>query len=299
MARYIFTSSSKNRGGVYILDSASGEVERILDGSTRGITLGPDGAYYVVSGYRNPEEGNSTIHRLDPRTWASEKVAEYALGDCHDLRWIDGHFYLLASLGNQIVRLDAEGQEVDRMQIVEDDRDICHLNCITELNGELYCSIFTLSPGERAEKRLTGAWHTEGKILKLDYERRSFEIWHDSLCQPHNLVYHEGAMYFVESHTSSVARVDIATRKKKVLAQYTGFVRGLTFGPGEVAVGVCPYYKDDRKRLKPLPFYRQWLEHTFPFSGLLVLNARNWRVRKRVPIKRAEVYEFHLLPDGH
>src|SRR4051812_43382222 len=120
MARYLFSSSSKAVGGVFLLDSGTRATRRALESSSRGLTRGPDGAYYVVCGYRNPAEGSSTLHRIDPESWAAELVAEYPLGDCHDLKWIDGHFYLVASLGNQIVRLDRSCREADRMQIVEE-----------------------------------------------------------------------------------------------------------------------------------------------------------------------------------
>src|SRR5262249_26995193 len=144
--------------------------------------------------------GFSALHRLRPEDWSAELVAELPLGDCHDLHWIDGHFYLVASLGNQIVRLNAECRPVDRMQIVEDERDICHVNSITAADGQLFCSIFTLSPGERKEKRYTDAWFHEGKILRLDFPRRTYDIFHEPLCQPHSLSCFQGALHLVESH---------------------------------------------------------------------------------------------------
>jgi hypothetical protein len=294
MARYLFSSSSKAEGGVFLLDSGTGETRRVFSGPSRGLTAGPDG-YYVVSGYRNPTEGCSTIHRLEPEGWRAERVAEFPLGDCHDLRWIGGHFYLVASLGNQIVRLDERCREVDRIRIVPDERDICHVNCIAESDGALYCTIFTLSPGERSEKRYTDAWFHEGKILRLDWSRGAYDILYEPLAQPHSLQQFQGGLYLVESHTSSLVRVDPATRRKRVLGAYTGFLRGMAFGPGEAVLGASLMYRKDRKRRRPLSLLRQWQERLFPFAGLVVVNTKTWKTRRRVPVEKAEVYDVLCL----
>lgn len=297
MGRYLFTSAAKGRGGLYLLDSRTGETRAILEGSYRGFTRGPDGAWYVVSGSRTRETPRAVIHRVDPRTWESRVVAEHAVGDSHDLRWLDGGFYLVASVGNRVLRLDPECRLLEQMQIMEDDRDICHANCIGAWRGELYCSIFTLSPGERQEKRLTAAWHTEGKILRLDFHARRFTVVCEPLGQPHSLVFRPDGLYLVESFRSRVVRVDLDTGRLRVLGSYTGFVRGLAFGEGEAVVGVCLLDRKERQVLRPLPLWRQWLERKRPFTGIMVLDPRSWRVRRRLPLPKMEVYEIHAL-DG-
>src|SRR5205814_742569 len=83
MSRYLFTSSSKTVGGVFLLDSRTREIRRVLDGPFRGMAEGPDGHFYVVSGYRDPADGYSVFYRLDRESWVSEKLAEYPIGDCH------------------------------------------------------------------------------------------------------------------------------------------------------------------------------------------------------------------------
>jgi hypothetical protein len=298
MARYLVTSSARKVGGLFLLDSATGATRKLLEGSYRGLTRGPDGGYYVVSGSRSQQAPHAAIYRVDPGSGESELLAEHAIGDSHDLRWIDGHFYLVASLGNQIVRLDERCRMIDRMQIVEDDRDVCHVNCLSRMDGELYCSIFTLSPGERKDKRLTGAWHTEGKVLKLDYGAREFEIAYEPLGQPHSLVPGDGALYLVESFHSRVTRVDLARRQANVLRAYTGFVRGLEFGPGEALLGVSLLDRKDRRILKPLSPVGRLLERVQRFAGVLVVDPKTWRVRRRIPLPGTEVYEILCLGEA-
>src|SRR5262249_54313478 len=135
MAQYLFTSSSHGVGGTFLLDSTTGATRKLLAGSFRGITSGPDGCYYGVTGTRHTDYGPNMVHRaviyrIEPGTWKAEAVAEHPVGDTHDLLWFNGHFYLVASLGNQIIRLDERCRWLDRMQIVEDERDVCHVNCL-------------------------------------------------------------------------------------------------------------------------------------------------------------------------
>jgi len=296
MGFYLFTSNSALRGGVYLLDSRSGRVDRVLRGSFRGLTRGPDGAWYVVSGSRNPQRDSSTIHRLDPRDWSSDVVVEHAVKDSHDLKWIDGHFYLVASVGNQILKLDRHGALVDRLQIAENEHDTCHVNCLIEVAGEQYCTVFTMRPGERRDTHRTEAWHTDGKLLRLDWERKSFSVVYEPLSQPHSLVWRDGKLYLVESHTSTATRLDLAQGTRQALRQYTGFLRGLAFGPGEIVMGVCVMYRRDRRRLRPLPWLKTLQERYFPFAGLLVLDE-NWKLQRRVALPRAEVYDIVPLTE--
>lgn len=296
MSHYVFTSNALAEGGVYTLNSDTGRVRRRLKGSFRGITEGPDGCLYVVSGSRNPRKDTSEIHRIQPTRWETEKIAVHPVKDSHDLKWIRGHFYLVASVGNQILKLDAEGNLVSRMQIVPDERDICHVNCLAEQDGHLYATVFTLSPGSRREKNQTGLWHTEGKLLRLDFEAGHYETLHEPLCQPHSLVPDGGGFYLVESHTSRVVRIGSDWREKRVVGQYTGFLRGLAFSGGERVLGTCVMYVRDRRRMRPLPWLLNWKERLFPFAGLYILNEA-WQVKRRVRLDGAEVYDVLPLPE--
>ena len=71
-------------------------------------------------------------------------------------------------------------------------------------------------------------------------------------------------------------------------------MRGLAFSADgrEAAIGICPMYPRDRKRLRPLPWYRQLQEQWFPFSGILIADARTWRVKRRFRVEAAEPYEI-------
>lgn len=297
MARYLFTNAARTGGGLYSLDTASGEMKRVLEGSFRGMTEGDDGCIYVVSGYRNPAEDVSILHRIEPGTWRAEILATHSVKDSHDLRWNGDGFFLVASVGNRILRLDRHGALVDSLQIIADDRDICHVNCLATFDDDLYCAVFTLSPGDRESKRLTGAWHTEGKILRLDWSAKSWEIVHEPLAQPHSLVTSDAGLVLVESHKARVVRLAPDFGAVRILGQYSGFLRGLSVGPDEALIGVSTMYDKDRRRLRPLPWRHRLEERYRPFSGLFSVDPKTWRVRKRFPLEGAQVYDIHRLTD--
>lgn len=300
MAQYLVTSNSAVQGGVYLLDSATGAVRRVLRGSYRGITRGPGGAFYAVTGVRNPRRDESTVVRIAPGSWEAETLAVHPVKDSHDLRWIGGAFYLVASVGNRILRLDAGGALLDTFRLAEDDRDTCHVNCLAEVDGALLCTVFTLTAGERREKNLTGVWHTDGKLLRLDWEAGTFTVLREGLCQPHSLTPRPEGLYLVESHTSSVTLLpgpEAASGPPRRLAQYYGFLRGLAFGPDEAVLGHCIMYTRDRRRFRPLPWWLGLRERYSRFMGLVVVDRR-WRVRRRVHIEHAEVYDVLALAPG-
>jgi hypothetical protein len=297
LADYVFTNADIDTGGVFSLDSDTGRIRKLLSGPNRGLTLGPDEWLYTVSGYRNSTEEISTIHRVHPEEGRSEEVARLSAPDAHDLRWIGDAFYLVSTIGNRILRLDSDFRETGRLSILADERDVCHANCIAAMGDELYCSIFTLSPGARREKRLSRAWFETGKLLHLDFGRGAWEVAYEPLAQPHSLTHSAGCAYLVESHTASFARIDINSGEKHVIGQYTGFVRGLALGEEEAVLGVNQMHRGGRRRLRPLPLWKRWEERLRPFTGLLVVDPTTGVVRRRVPLPEcARVYDIVELP---
>src|SRR5262249_23396018 len=107
MPRYVFTCSSEASGGLFLLDSTSGQVTRAFNGPLPGVTRGPDSAFYAVSGFRSrPDDPKlshpAVVYRLCPASWRSEAVAEFPMEDAHDLRWWRDSFYLVGSDRNEI-----------------------------------------------------------------------------------------------------------------------------------------------------------------------------------------------------
>jgi len=284
MARILLTNCSPDGGGLYLLDTGSAQLKRLFDQSCRGMTWGPDGLYVV--------RDRGEIYRVDLASGAATLRAETGLRGCHDLRWIDGWFYLVACYGNQVLRLHADLKPVDTLQVVADPADVCHANCLAHVDGELLLSIFTLTPGERSAKNGTPVWRTEGKILRLDWERKGYDILFEPLSQPHSLVRHDGRLYCCESHAEHVASVSLERGTKEVLHRLHGFVRGLAFADGKLYVGVT------HKRLKHEPIPKRWIERLRWWCGVLEIDPATGRIERRFKVPGTDVYELMTLEDG-
>ena len=123
MPRLLITNCTLDpaAGGVYLLDTTTGDLKRIHDQPTRGITRGPDGFYAVGNG--------GAVYHLDPATWKATHRAETGLNGAHDLRWLGGdEYYLVASRGNIVARLDRDFNVLDTLRIVDSEEDVCHAN---------------------------------------------------------------------------------------------------------------------------------------------------------------------------
>ena len=263
-------------GGVYLLDTESGASRRILDHPTRGITRGPDG-YYAV--------GNTgRVYHLDAETWTPTQRAETGFNGSHDLRWYDDSFYLVACTGNQVIRFDRDFRQTDVFTIVEDEGDVCHANCLLRVNGELLLCIFTLSPGRREEKRLTEDWRHNGKILRLDWDRKQYEVLYEPLSQPHSLVERDGALLCCESFTSQIVAVSPADKRKRVLTTQKGFVRGMALVGGSAYVGISETRTTGLKQLL----------NELKGSAVVEMDPSTWQPRRRFRLPGTEVYE--ILP---
>lgn len=298
MPQYLVTSVAALGGGVFLFDSGSGSLERIASGCFRGITLGPDGRYYTVTGHRRHHRPQTHIHRLTPGRWTCEDLGAISWKGCHDLRWFGDAFYLVSSTANTVVRLGADLGEIGQLRLVEGEDDICHVNCLAEREGEIFASLFTLTPGPRAVKRHTHVWTNEGKIVRLDFAAGTFEVCFEPLAQPHNLLWHTNSLYVVESHTSRLTRVDLAGRRSEQVLQFSGFVRGLSIGSDEAIVGINQTFTDKRQPQPCIPWTVRVRERLFPFTGLVIVDPETWRIRQRFEHPGLEAYDILPLSDS-
>ncbi|MFN3650810.1 MAG: DUF4915 domain-containing protein [Armatimonadota bacterium] len=280
MARLLITNFTPDEGGVYLLDADTSELTRLTEQPSRGITRGPDG-YYVVG-------TRGFVWRLAPESWEVTPIGDTALHGAHDFRWIDDHFYLVASDSNRIARFDRELRPVDDLQIIRQEDDVCHANCLAQVNGQLLLTIFTLSPGRRQEKNETDAWAYEGKVLRLDWETGGYQVLYEPLAQPHSLVWHEEQLYCCESYTSEVTLLNLREKSKEVVCRLHGFVRALVFTEGMAYVGISGW----KKKQTPL---QKLLTRSRMECGIVELDPATWKPRRQFTIPGQQVYDMLVL----
>lgn len=280
-SRVLATVTSREGGGVYAIHDTTHQVNRLFEGPVRGITGSPHGTYFLQESGR--------VYRLGPGDQAID-VADIGLRGCHDLRWHDGCFYAVACIGNRVVRFSPEFQRLDEIQIVPDERDVAHANCLTFREDECLLSIFTLSPGSREEKRHSSSWRTEGKVLRLDWTSHTFEVVHEPLSQPHSLVWRDGFLHVCESHTSRVLRLRPGGTGSDTVAQLRGFTRGLAMDDGGFWVGIS------RRRSRERSALRRWWLTVTGWCGVVRVDGKTGRVVARIPLPGTEVYDLLAAP---
>lgn len=287
MARLLLTNHTKDKdssdGGIYLLDTGSGAVRQICREPMRGVTRGPGGYFFVTTG--------GEIYGADAACEQVRRLASTGFEACHDLRWNGDCFELVASRGNRVIRLDESFREIDRMQIIEDEEDVCHANCVAHKDGFTYLSIFTLAPGPQRVKRLTNRWRRDGKVLRLDWSSRSWEVVYEPLAQPHSLLFHNGRLHICESFASTVTVLSPDMSSAQTACRLTNFVRGIAFQGDRVYVGVS-------HRRRPHPHLLTRLtERVRRWCGVVELDARTWRPVRRYAIPGRQVYEMLLLEE--
>jgi hypothetical protein len=206
----------------------------------------------------------------------------------HDIRWDGRHFHIVASLSNEVVRLDRDLKTVESFRVVDCEDDVCHANCLHVEDGRMLLSVFTLSPGTRDQKRLTDVWRSHGKVLELVWETHSYRVLFEPLAQPHSLVAHAGKLYCCESHSSRVVEMDLAKGTRRTAYQGRGFIRGLSFVGDRVYVGVS------RNRQGG---FLQKLTRSVSHGAVLELDAATWALRREFPVPASQVYEILALPE--
>ncbi len=283
--RLLISTPNPPLEGLYVLDTASGASRRIHSRRVRGVTRGPDGYYF--------SEHDGAIFHLHPLTLEITLRAETGQNGCHDLRWIDGAFYLVASYGNRVTRFDERMKRIDDLQLVPDEGDVCHPNCLIERDGELLLSIFTLTQGRREVKNQSDAWRTAGKILRLDWSAGRFDVLFEPLSQPHSLVaLPDGRVLCCESHESALVEVDLVTQSKRRVRRLHGFVRGMMLHGDSLWVGIS-----SPKRRRPTGWRERLLARMRLPCGMLELDPRTYQTRARHAMPGLEVYDCVVLDD--
>jgi hypothetical protein len=286
MARLLVSSCNLTRGGIYFVNTASGKVKRIFGRSCRGMALGPDGIYAVL-------EERGIVYRIEPWTWEAARVTNTHLHGAHDLRWIDGSFYVVGCKGNVVARFDPGFEPLDRFTVVDSPEDVCHANCLTTSGESLLLCVFTLSPGARETKNTTEEWRRGGKLLRLDWESGTHEIAFEPLAQPHSIQWRKKRLYVCESYTSEICSLRPARGDRQVHCRLEGFVRGLAFSKNRAFVGISRTRPPgEGGRAEPPPAEEDELA-----CAVLEMDATTWETLREVRLPDREIYDILVLDE--
>jgi Domain of unknown function (DUF4915) len=253
------------RGGTFALDDRAATV---LDPvPCTGAATSDDKIARLV---RAPGELTSTCELLisDARG-----IVEYrrldAIRDPHDIRRSPAGWMIVSTGTNKIVAL--EGDRLHALWSGNDVPDSCHVNCITEADGDLWATAFGWFEGFKGWRgaEAVGA----GVLWNL---RTGEEI--AGLSHPHTPRYVDASWFICESLTESFVRRDRAGAEVQRV-ELGGYTRGVAFVGDRILVGVSA------RR-----------EHPSSDAYVAVLDRSTLAVLDRIPLPCSEIYEVVSVP---
>jgi len=285
----LLISAGTTDGALLLGDGEREPFRALAEGNFRGMCRS-DGLAYAVTA-----EGR--LFEITPENGACQQIAELGWEECHDLRRLGEHYYLVATQSNTIIRYDLTWREVDRRVLFARDDDILHVNSLC-LRGDdesdgLYVSVFTLTPGTRKEKRLKHVWKRDGRVLLLDWQTGRWTPVSQPLGQPHSLTVTDGHLVLCNSYWRELCALDPTTGVTQRLAGTPGWCRGLAFdeqvGRKRCWVGISANRRrllKWRGRYGQIAVYETATEH-----GPLP----RWRLQRQLPAPAAEIYDLEVL----
>lgn len=196
------------------------------------------------------------------------------IADIHDvLEWM-GHYYVIGTTKNEVLKLAPQGQIVQRWTFPGED-DSMHLNCLGIWNGRVVFSAFGDFSTHRGYKGMT-----QGSGFVQDLESGTRLI--HGLSQPHSLVEFNGNLLVANSECRELREYSPQGEcvRNQVLDGYT---RGICQANDLLYVGLSRSRNID--------------EVGIPSATVLALDAVTWEERGRIELAPAEVYSVVFLKD--
>ena len=197
------------------------------------------------------------------------------VGDPHDVLPCDGHVAISSPLENAVYAVRDDGETSTLWQAAAAPRDSWHLNCLIEIDGELYATAFGTFDQHRAWSRELHA--PTGALVRLPSE----EIVLRGLTQPHTPRRLDGAWLVCNSALHELAAYDARgtlLRRRRL----TGYTRGLAFDERYLYVGESSSRYMNRGGARE--------------SRVTILDRADWSVVDSYEVDVAEIYDVLLVP---
>jgi len=158
---------------------------------------------------------------LELVTYRTEGVSsEYfiRIKDIHDLAPFQGKLYAVSTGSNEIYEINKDLEYSDVIKF-PGEGDAWHLNCLTVVEGKLYCSAFCDDPRHYNYK---GRTKDNGFVIDVF----SGDILMDGLSQPHSPLFHDGKLFVCNSECRSLVARDMQSGLIDEVI-FNGYTRGL------------------------------------------------------------------------
>ena len=256
--------SCPNDGGMFMLHKG---VSHKLDGfDTTGFDVRGDRIVRAI------QPANLVLFHASARELSGKQIN---IDDLHDAFFDDDSCYVVSTRGNEIVKLDYNGEE-QRRWTFPGEIDAWHINSITRWNGRLVFSAFTDRTSHRAYKEPP---FETGFVQDLEIGERLIT----GLFQPHSLVPDGPRLLLANSGAFEVHEYD-ADSKLLRKRRLDGYTRGVARQGKVLYVGLSKS--------------RNVETETMLGAAVVALDADTWEELGRIRLHVDEIYSVMPLADG-
>jgi len=257
-------------GGLFALDKTG--VSMIDPLSTHGLAVCNDRLYRLM-GCQNRAAPSSDLLVYD-KSGALRFDRLDGIEDPHDVLPRDGQVLITSPLENAVYATRDNGAHSIFWKAAAP-ADAWHLNCLIDVEGQLYASAFGRFEQHRAWSQALVA--PTGVIVRLPSE----EVVLEGLTQPHSPRRIDGAWIVCNSALSELAAYDDCGRLVSS-RRLNGYTRGLAFDERYIYVGESSSRRMNRVGARD--------------SRVTILDRSNWSVVDSYEVEVAEIYDLVLVP---
>ncbi|MFC7394396.1 DUF4915 domain-containing protein [Scopulibacillus cellulosilyticus] len=226
----LLISVGRGHGGLYIFNPNKNRFQRKYSGIFAGLIKYKDGFMAL----RQPNE--LVVFDEDLKIKSVVEIQDKSISGLHGLKLSDdGLIYIISSTQNKIIVY--EEQSLDKhaeYTLSTAEKDVHHINDLFVTKDTLLLSMFSVSGGWK--EKPPELW--DGAIVAFDrHEFNPKGIVIDNLMAPHSITIINDSIYYCDSLNLNVSKFDMNWRYKEVVAQFTGFTRGLHFDNNILVVG--------------------------------------------------------------
>ncbi|MEW4267083.1 DUF4915 domain-containing protein [Priestia aryabhattai] len=228
--RDLLISVGKGNGGLFVVNPHTNHITKKYDGIFAGLVKYKDGFMAL----KQPNE----LYILDKKLklQSVKKIGEKSISGLHDIKLSDdGLIYIVASPQNKIFVYEEKTWKKQAEFILSTPKkDLHHINDLFITKNSILLSMFSKSGGWKG--KMPEQW--DGAIVEFDrHEFKPKGTIIDNLTAPHSITMMNNNLYYCDSLNLNVSKFNISSHKKEVMAQFTGFTRGLHFDNNILIIG--------------------------------------------------------------
>jgi hypothetical protein len=268
-----FAEAGASGGGVFLV--GSDQVDTVDGRPTTGLGFDQaSGAWLRATTAREHSSLASEVFEYSgpPSRVKVRRVATVI--DAHDVRSVARRRLVIATQTNAVLELGRF--RVRAVHTLPGEPDSWHLNCFTEVDGELFASVF------RRGGRF-GQWSENPLGSGCVFSLTTGAIVADGLSMPHTPRFIDENWVVCDSRQHELVAIDPKRPAERVHTLHLGgYTRGLAFDQEHLYVGISA---------------RRHQEVMSASAEVAVVDRSTWKLVDRIPIPCPEIYDVLLVPD--